>query len=408
MLEITVLKHLLHRDNYARYYSHVERLTLEPELERLFQLLPIFFDESDEDYCTIGELKAIFALEYPNVKDAELYHSLFTQLEQVDIGDAILSKIVEKLIYKDVSNRIIQTCMPVLSDSDSGETLDEVRQLLDDYDQLVMPDQDQNLFVTDDLHSLLEEEVSGTGLKWRLNGLNERIGELHGGTLGHAFARPETGKTTFIISEMSNWSTQLKQNEMGLWVNNEEKGSRLKLRWYAAVTGWPLAAIIAQPDRAIAYYNQLAGSRVRLYDKAGVTMSQIHTMIKTFRPRFVVIDQGDKVKIRGEFHNDTAKLGAIYNTYREWAKEYNTDILTVGQASAEAEGKPWLRLSWMNNSKTEKPGELDYAFGIGANFGDLSQDLRRYISICKNKLNEGAHGGFIAMMDPAKARYTDS
>ena len=81
------------------------------------------------------------------------------------------------------------------------------------------------------------------------------------------------------------------------------------------------------------------------------------------------------------------------------------DILTVGQAGAEAGGKPYLRLSWMNNSKTEKPAELDYAIGLGANGDANDLDMRRYVTVCKNK--RGPHGSFIAMMDPHKARYTD-
>jgi hypothetical protein len=80
------------------------------------------------------------------------------------------------------------------------------------------------------------------------------------------------------------------------------------------------------------------------------------------------------------------------------------DILTAGQAHADAGGKQWLKQEWMNNSKTEKPGELDYAIGIGLPQGDT--DMRRYISICKNK--QGPHGHFIAMMNPQKARYTDT
>jgi KaiC/GvpD/RAD55 family RecA-like ATPase len=404
MLEATVLKYLLHRTNFDRYYAHLEKITLEPELKRLYQLLPTFYDTSDQDTCSLNELKALFALEYPSIKGAEIYASLFEQIEEADIGDAILGTMIKKMIYKDVNNQIIQACMPVLSDSDEGDALNNVRELLDNYDNLIAPDDTNSLFVTDDLEVLLDSKVRGDGIKWRLEGLNDIIGDLRGGKLGHVFARPDTGKTTFLISEMSRWSEQLEGDDIGIWVNNEEDGEVLKLRWYSAVTGWPIAAIVSQPERAIAYYKKLSGSRVKLMDKAGITDREVKSLIKQFKPRFMVIDQGDKVKKQGVFANETARLGALYGEYREWTKMYDMDILTAGQAHADAGGKQYLKQEWMNNSKTEKPAELDYAIGIG--LPQTDGDLRRYIQICKNK--QGPHGHFVAMMNPQKARYTDT
>ena len=406
MLEATVLKYLLHRTNFNKYYAHLEKITLEPELKRLYQLLPTFYTTSDHDTCSLDELKALFTLEYPNIKGASVYASLFEQIEGADIGDAILGTMIEKMIYKDVNNQIIQACMPVLSDSDEGDTLDNVRSLLDTYDNLTAPDDTDSLFVTDDLETLLDSKVRGDGIKWRLEGLNKDIGDLRGGKLGHVFARPDTGKTTFLISEMSHWATQLEGDDIGIWVNNEEDGEVLKLRWYSAITGWPMAAIMSQPERAIAYYNKLCGSKVKLRDKAGITNREIESLIKQYRPRFMIIDQGDKVKSRDTYDSQTARLGSLYAEYREWTKKYDMDILTAGQAHADAGGKQYLRKRWMNNSKTEKPGELDYAIGIGVAQGDNDNDMRRYISICKNK--QGPHGKFIAMMNPQKARYNDT
>ena len=407
MLEATVLRFLLNRDNYSRYYQHLKKVTLEPELTKLFDLLPLFYEGGDQDDCSLAELKALFAIEYPSIKDPQVYAELFEQVASADIGESVCGRMIEKMLYKDAANRVIQACMPVLGDTDQGESLDEVSTIIEDYNQLIMPDTDEDIFVTDNLYALIESEINAPGLKWRLKGLNDSIGELRGGTLGHAFARPDLGKTTFLISEMSYWARQLDQNEIGIWVNNEEKGRRLKLRWYSAITGWPLAAVLAQPERAIAYYNKLYGSKVKLLDRAGISDYELKAIVKQFRPRFMIIDQGDKIKSKtGRHTNETARLGALYGGYREWAKEFEMDILTVGQAHADASGKKYLRKSWMNNSKTEKPGELDYAIGIGCDGIANDQDMRRYMSVCKNKT--GPHGCFVAMMDPHKARYTDS
>ena len=404
MLEAIILKYLWNKDNFIRYYPHLEKLTLEPELQKLFNLLPMLH-EGDGD-ATLNEMKILFDLEYPSIKDPQIYASIFKQLEKADISDVVCGKLVDKLIYKDINNRIIQACMPVLSDSDGNDTLAEVRELLDGYEQMLMPDAEEDIFVTDDLEYLLEKKIRGEGIKWRLAGLNKDIGDLRGGKLGHVFARPDTGKTTFLISEMSFWAPQLEQNEIGIWVNNEEDGEVLKLRWYSAITGWPIAAINAQPQRAVQFYNKQAGSRIKLFDRSA-SDRDLESLIKRYKPRFMVIDQGDKVKsYTHDKMSETARLGSLYAGYREWAKKYGLDILTVGQAHADAERKKWLLKSWMNNSKTEKPGELDYAIGIGVNETDNDLDRRRYFHICKNK--QGPHGSFTAMIDPEKARYFDT
>lgn len=405
MLEATILKYLLTRDNYDKYYYHIRRLTLEPEVSKLFGLLPTFFEASDGSECSLQELKALFNLEYPSIKDPEVYTGLFEQIESSDLGDAVLGKIVSKLVYKDTTNLIIQACMPVLSNADKGEALDSVRELLDKHDKLLSPEATEQEFMEDNLDLLLEAKVRCPGLKWRLNGLNNYIGELRRGRSGHIFARPNTGKTSFLLSEMSYWAQQLEGDDIGIWVNNEEDGQTLRLRWIAAVTGWPPHAIDAQPQRAMALFEKLCGGKVKLYDRPGATQQDIEQLFKKHRPRFAVIDLGDKVKTpKLSKLGETQRLTELYSEYREWAKIYQMDILTTGQAHADATGKMWLRDSWMDNSKTGKPGELDYAIGIGNTDIIYYKDMRRYIAVCKNK---GPQGTFVSMLDPDKARYSD-
>ena len=69
----------------------------------------------------------------------------------------------------------------------------------------------------------------------------------------------------------------------------------------------------------------------------------------------------------------------------------------------------WLKTSDMDNSKTGKPGELDYAIGIGKSFDDVDNPVCsiRYISLCKNKMNEGKHGRYEVVFNASCALYTD-
>ena len=58
---------------------------------------------------------------------------------------------------------------------------------------------------------LYNETIATPGLRWRLGSLNRMLGSLRKGDFGFIFARPETGKTTFLASEVTNFATQLEQ-----------------------------------------------------------------------------------------------------------------------------------------------------------------------------------------------------
>ena len=54
-----------------------------------------------------------------------------------------------------------------------------------------------------DLNKLYDSQIGTPGLRWRLKFLNQSLGSLRKGDFGFIFARPETGKTTFLASEVS-------------------------------------------------------------------------------------------------------------------------------------------------------------------------------------------------------------
>jgi len=86
-------------------------------------------------------------------------------------------------------------------------------------------------FVTDDLSTLYNTAIKTQGLRWRLDFLNQAVGSLRKGDFGFIFARPETGKTTFLASEVTNMAEQLFKTtgKPAVWANNEEAGSKVKL-----------------------------------------------------------------------------------------------------------------------------------------------------------------------------------
>lgn len=409
MEELIVLKKMLLRSEYDKYGQYVSSLNLENEPKAIFEVIGMYFDEyQDVDELNIKELRTYFFLKYPLLRSRESYSILIDNLESLEINNEdLFAKTLANLVEKYYASEIIDLLTQVLSGTKYGVVKDIEDKVKDFLAKSKTDNETKSPFVEDTLDSLLETEVLSDGLKWRLDCLNKDVGDLRGGSLGHVYARPDTGKTSFFASEISFLASQLKEDEIIAWFNNEEKGTKVKLRLYSALLGWTKEQIAADPVKADAEFKAQFGDRIKIYDSAVITVSDIENILKQYNVRVMVIDQGDKVKFRGD--KDMAqheRLKRVYGIFRELAKEFNCDIITAGQASASAEGLRWLSLDMMDNSKTGKPGELDYAIAIGFS-PEEGKEAMRFLHLAKNKMKNGVHGKYFVRFDALRARYAD-
>lgn len=263
--------------------------------------------------------------------------------------------------------------------------------------------------VTGDLEELLENAYQEQGARWRLDCLNKSLGSLRSGDFGFIFARPETGKTTFLASECSYFLTQ---SDRGIvWFNNEEQGSKVMLRVYQAYFGVTLEQLLSNPKKyKTTFYEETAG-RFHLFDSATIHRRNIEAIVQQIKPAVVIYDQLDKIT---GFSNDREdlRLGSIYQWARELAKGNHTAI-GVCQADGSAEGVRYLTMDHVANAKTSKQAEADWILGIGKSHDPTEQNIR-FFNICKNKLLGDKdsnptlrHGQFSSVIQPEIARYKD-
>lgn len=410
--EISLVLFLLSKENFDKYFKFIFELNLELETKNFLKTIQEYFSEyPDKEVLSVEELLVFFSVKHPILKKRTSYSAYLERLGSTEIDNKVLEENLNHFLEKYFASEMVFKLTEVL-DGDSYSVLDEVQEMLSEFNERKVKlnkDEDQ-LFVKSNLTELLQEEVHEAGLRWRLSCLNESIGELRGGSLGHVFARVDTGKTSFIVSEVSNFASQLKDDEVILWCNNEEKGKRVLFRIYQSVLKCNKTDLINYPTDAEEEFTKLGGHKIKIYDQAIITVEDIEQLMKTYNVRLLVIDQGDKVRFSGDRDMSTVdRLKAVYGKFRELAKSYDCDVIAVGQASASAEGLKWLKTSDMDNSKTGKPGELDYAIGIGKSFDDVDNPVCsiRYISLCKNKMNEGKHGRYEVVFNASCALYTD-
>ena len=271
------------------------------------------------------------------------------------------------------------------------------------------PDSEDTSFVNMDLEELFEAHHQNPGLRWRLDWLNKSLGSLRKGNFGFVFARPETGKTTFLASEITH---MIKQTDGDiLWFNNEEDGKAVAFRIYQAYFGQTLQQLRDTKASNNGIYKDEVGNRIKLLDTVDSSnYKRIEEIIKASNPALIIFDQIDKIKGFKADRNDL-ELKQIYQWAREIAKAY-APVIAISQASGEAEGKLWLTMDMVDSSKTAKQGEADWILGIGKEQDNTSR--MRYFNITKNKLTgdedtlpDMRHGQGQILIKPEIARYED-
>lgn len=325
---------------------------------------------------SVEELSLNFFSKYPAMKqdEADLYKEMLSRIADIVVGEEVVE---EYFRQQELRQRAIKIAETALSFSQGGTEWDKLEELFEKKPTVIDPEE----FVTDDLQALYEMNRHQQGLRWPLNCLNKSLGSLRGGDFGFIIARPEVGKTTFL-SHVATFMTEQHDGNT-LWINNEEQGSKVKVRNFQSLLCCTTNDLFADIGSSNRVWNHRIGNRLRLYDSAGITTKRVEQLCAELNPKLVIIDQLDKIKgLYGEGHG---MLKELYQWARELSKRYNCPVIGVSQASVTGEDKLWLTMEDIDGSKTGKPGEADFIIGIGKR--EDQGEFRRGISIIKNKLS---------------------
>lgn len=285
--------------------------------------------------------------------------------------------------------------------------------LIEELSSLEETPKEKFTFVTTDIATLLNETTLKPGLQWRLEFLRKSLGSLRDGDFGYIFARPETGKTTFIASEISYMLQQAAAIKKSiLIIGNEEAGNKYMLRIMQAYFGVTLEQLISSLQEYQRAFNEQAGVFLNLYESASCDRDTVEAIVKQTHPALVVIDQLDKLQgFDGE--RDDLRMGKIYQFGRELAKQGRA-VIGVTQADGSGEGVRWLHAGNTANAKTAKQAEADFIIGIGK-IHEPGYESVRFLSLIKNKLvgDRGItdpalrHGRKEVLIEETIARYRD-
>lgn len=373
MLELIVIKALLGRALFLRYYSSVS--VANPDLKKIYYTLRYLTNEGDS---TLQELELCFYTQYPFLKsgEREVFEAIFKRMESMVVDEEKIEEYFKKQLESTQARHLAELALDV---SEGRKEFNEIHTYLEKVDNV--PILEETEFVCENLTELYRDQVATNGLRWRMACLNNSLGSLRKGDFGFLFARPETGKTTFLASEISYMATQA--SSPVIWFNNEEQHRKVMLRCIQAALGLTLPQLYSNLPHYENEYNKLIKGRIKIPNLDVLNKHEIEKICKNNEPSLIIFDQIDKIKGFKADRKDL-ELGEIYQWARELAKKY-APVIAVCQADGTGEGQKWLNMGHVADAKTSKQGEADWILGIGK-VHDQEYEFTRYLNISKNKL----------------------
>jgi hypothetical protein len=385
---------------------------LPKELQPVYSILDNYHSSNEAKAdLTVADLSNLLVA--VSSKDKDYYLGVLEEIQKLEVSADTTAKLVQRII----ANKQLNDISLAAHDAKEGrKTLEDVNALLEQFRALQETqeeEKEEDFFVSDDLVFLVDTTFKKPGLRWRLKTLNQMLGSLRKGDFGFVFARPETGKTTFLASETTFMAEQLKEEDGPiLWFNNEEQSEKPMLRCIQASTGCTLPQLYSDLDGYNKKYHELTKGKLKIIkDVSIIHRSFVEKLCRRYKPSLIIFDQIDKI-VGFDADREDLKLGAIYQWARELAKTY-APVIAVCQADGTGEGVKWLTMSNVANAKTSKQAEADWIVGIGKS-NDPGYDSIRYLHASKNKLlgdedtiPDQRHGRREVLMDQQTARYKD-
>lgn len=411
MSENAIVKHLCAREFYESERDKIKLEHLSKELRPVILTLDGFFKTNDEGDLSVDDLSNLFFS--TNRSKPEYYISVFEAVKANEASEDTTRKLIQGL--QRVS-KMRELSMLAYDAAEGHKSFESVYKFWEEEGlsvEKINDDSSEDIeFSNTDLVEILDHRRDLGGLRWRLDSLNKRLGSLRKGNFGFLFARPETGKTSFLSSEVTWMATQVKEGQGPIiWFNNEQVAAEVVLRWYQSTLGYTQTELQHDPIRCKERFFETTHGNLKLIDGASISKAQVEKVCSKYQPSLIVFDQIDKIQ---GFDNDREdlRLGAIYIWARELAKQY-CPVIGVCQADGSGEGQRWLTMANVANAKTSKQAEADWILGIGR-VNDVGYENLRYMHLSKNKLwgDEDTdpnlrHDRWETLIDPNIGRFID-
>ena len=400
MMEKELIKLLLNKNFYDKNKSKLSKEFFTNGTGALYETIQSAHQDSDQD-LSIGEVSTLHLEVYnPALSKAarDNFDVLINEIKDIELqNEKIAQNIIRSLFKRGIAQHVAQIATDIYNGSDID--FSEIKKHLD----VTFEEVNEYEYVTGNIENLLDQLKDNTKWKFNLAPLSDKVNGVGDGNLVIIFARPEAGKTAFWVNLVSGVDGFASQGAKVCALINEEPAVRTQMRLINAHTGMTFDEIRADKVEANKRWAEIR-KNIKILDTVDWSLDSVDEFVQKEKPDILVVDQLDKVNVKGSFARTDEKLRAIYTGAREIAKRNNCCVIAVSQASADGHGKFELTFDMMEGSKTGKAAEADVIIGVGHR-DKLDTDERvRSLAISKNKIT-GWHGQLHCTIVPELSRY---
>tara|TARA_X000001382_G_scaffold122157_1_gene104926 strand:+ start:2702 stop:3916 length:1215 start_codon:yes stop_codon:yes gene_type:complete len=402
-MEKQLINLLLKKDFYSKNKSKIGKTVFTNGVGSFYDTIKKAHEKYPDNDLEIDEVSALHTEVYnPALTRASKINfvNLIDEIKSEKLPNKDVAKdILDSMYKKSVAHRIALEATNIYNGGDASFLT--IKNYVDEIENEV---EEIEGSVTDDIEELIKELDEDTQYSFGdIPDLRRLVKGVGKGNLMIVFARPETGKTAFWVSLVANRNGFASQGAKVHALVNEEPAIRTQMRLISCWTGMTKEEITKDISLATERWNQIK-SNVKIIDTVNWDLDQIDAYCDVNKPDIVIVDQLDKIGVRGNFARTDEKLRAIYTGAREVAKRHDCCIIAISQASAEAQGRAELTFDMMENSRTGKAAEADLIIGIGQQNVVDSEAVLRTLCVSKNKIT-GWHGRIDCEINPLLSRY---
>lgn len=413
MIDIVLLRIMKYRKDFEKLNRSITAQTVDPKTKALLDSFGKYFDKfPNHEQIDLQVFLPRFKSWHPGMTEEQfnVYVGILRTIKE-DVDEetrgGILSSLYELDLGTQIANAVasyeageLKTPLPIL-----------VGQYLDTYKMQIGAK--AVMWNDTPIEELLAEDLDESGIKWRLQTLNECMRPMRPGDFGIIAGRPDKGKTSFLSSEVTFMAKQLPEDKNIIWLNNEGVSGRIVKRLYQSALGVTITELVElnKEGKLKKLYEEQVGrvDKIRVIDIHGMHVGQVETILEQSNPGIVLYDMIDNIRGFGSEARTDLQLEEMYKWARERCVKYSCIGLATSQISADGDGMQFPGLSMLKDSKTGKQGACDFQLMIGAS-NDQNLEYSRYLSLPKNKLRrDNAPGDPHAEVKfkPSISRYED-
>ncbi len=382
------------REAYKQIQPYLEQEDFSEQGKIVLKHIEKFYEIDEAAPCIDREM-LIDRIGRDHPKHADTFANVITSLG----GGSTKNLVFE---YFELKKRTVGELLGGMLVSSSTKTK-EIDELIEKYKRLSETGSIEDEFETYvglDIETIVDPLRAENLIKVFPKNLNDALdGGVPPGTHILVFARPECGKSAFVINMSAKFCMD---GHKALYIGNEDPQSAMRMRFLNRFSGRDRHAVLQDPQAALDIAHEKGSNNLVFVPMSPGSTGQVRRLAERHEPDIIVVDQVRNLSTGRKQFTKVEQLEYVTKYMRDLNKEFGSVGVSVTQAGDSAEGKLLLEMNDIDFSNTGMQAHADVMMGIGMNREGESTG-RRTVSLNKNKIS-GIHDPFNISLIPTLSK----